>query len=299
LLVNGDFAVGLAPWTTFGTITSQIAGGVFEFIRPIGTPPAGVVFQATGQSMTAGQILTATFVLGNSSPVRKRVTAILHDNNFSDLAACTFWLPAGQVLSPYSLRAYTTQAWADATFSVYAATVGADQWIQLDDATLKRTPGAAIAGTECIEPAAPVALPARTAISRIARPEAPSTGSVDPARTKLGRVEAVTAPTLLASDTIDLAQATSAQLTLDSWLASDGAWGEIQMSIDGSHWISVAIVRPSDDWTSVDVDLSEWLGHTVRVRFLRVAPRADSNSGDVWYLRHVRVKVDRQPSPPR
>jgi hypothetical protein len=112
-------------------------------------------------------------------------------------------------------------------------------------------------------------------------------------------VEAVTAPTLLASDTIDLAQATSAQLTLDSWLASDGAWGEIQMSIDGSHWISVAIVRPSDDWTSVDVDLSEWLGHTVRVRFLRVAPRADSNSGDVWYLRHVRVKVDRQPSPPR
>ena len=45
--------------------------------------------------MAANQILTATFQLGNSSGVRKRVTVILHDSDFCDLSACTFWLAAG------------------------------------------------------------------------------------------------------------------------------------------------------------------------------------------------------------
>jgi hypothetical protein len=117
----------------------------------------------TAQVIPAGGILTATFDLGNSSPVLKRVTVILHDNDFSDLAACTFWLPARQPLSPYVMRAFTTQAWAAATLSVYPATVGTDAWIQFDNASLRRTQSIAIAGTACVEPpafSAPLAAPA-------------------------------------------------------------------------------------------------------------------------------------------
>ena len=98
--------------------------------------------------MTAQQIMTATFQLGNSSSMRKRVTLILGDGDFSDLTACTFYIPAGQPLSDSWSRSYATQAWANAMFSLYAATVGPEQWIRLDNATLARTPGAAIQGTE-------------------------------------------------------------------------------------------------------------------------------------------------------
>jgi hypothetical protein len=102
--------------------------------------------------MAANQILTASFQLGNSSAVRKRVTILLHDLDFSDLSACTFWLPPGQALSTYSMRMFATKAWTNATLSVYAATTGTDQYTRLDNMTLQRTPGATALGAECIEP---------------------------------------------------------------------------------------------------------------------------------------------------
>ena len=155
LIVNGGFSSGaITPgWGVFGQIQWQVSGGVFEFIKLPGAP-AGVVLQPTGQTANAGDILTATFQLGNSSTVRKRVTVILHDYDFSDLSACTFWIPAGQPLSPYTFRTFTTKPWITATIAFYPSTVGVDQWIQLDDVTLKRTPSVSITGTECAGPAA-------------------------------------------------------------------------------------------------------------------------------------------------
>jgi N-acetylneuraminic acid mutarotase len=161
LIVNGDFSTGAAsPWATFGVINSQVAGGVMEFIRPAPAPaqPAGTVFQATGQAMTANQFLTTTFQLGNSSAVRKRVTVLMvSEGAFSDLAACTFWLTPGQPLQTYTMLSRTTQAWTDATLYFYAATVGNETWIRLDNVTLTRTPATPMLGTECIEPGEPAA----------------------------------------------------------------------------------------------------------------------------------------------
>jgi hypothetical protein len=162
LLVNGSFATGtLPPWATFGTITTQIAAGVLEFIRPSNTPPAGVVFQTTGQTMSANQILRAAFQLGNSSGVRKRVTAILHDIDFGDLSACTFWLAPGQPLLDYEMWTYATKTSANMTVSFYPSTTGAEPWIRLDNVVLQRTPSLSILGTQCIEPGTlrPVAPP--------------------------------------------------------------------------------------------------------------------------------------------
>lgn len=121
-------------------------------VRPTSTPPAGVVSQNTGQPMGASEILTATLQLGNSSAVRKRVTVVIHDSDFSDLAACTFWLPPSQTLSSYTVRLYTSKAWSDVSFSTYAATIGPESWIQLDNVVLQRTPGAPLTGTHCVEP---------------------------------------------------------------------------------------------------------------------------------------------------
>lgn len=153
LLTNGNFGAGLAPWVTTGSITSQIANGVFEFYRSAASP-AGVVRQTTAQPMAAREILTAQFQLGNSSSVRQRVTVQVGDTDASDLWACTFWLPPGQALSAYAVRGFTKQGWANATVSVSPETVGTVPWIRLDDVTLQRTPNALIAGTECLEPGA-------------------------------------------------------------------------------------------------------------------------------------------------
>ena len=153
LMVNGSFTTGTpAPWLTFGQIVWQVAAGVFEFYRPASTPPAGVVFQGTNTALPADQIVTATFKLGNSSGVRKRVTVLLHDLDFSDLHACTFWVPPGLPLSTYSMRSYASKAWTNTTVSVYPATTDALPWIRLDDVQLRSTPASTALGTECVEP---------------------------------------------------------------------------------------------------------------------------------------------------
>jgi hypothetical protein len=157
LIANGSFSTGTtASWTLFGQIISQVAAGVFEFYRPSADPdPAGVILQPTGVAAPANEVVTARFELGNSSGVRKRVTVLLHDFTFGDLSACTFWLEPGQALLPYMMRSYATRAWTNATLSVYAATVGDDQWIRLDNVSMRTTPGSVTWGTNCAEPGSP------------------------------------------------------------------------------------------------------------------------------------------------
>ena len=117
LVGNGGFSGGsIAPWKVYGDMTAQIDGGVFEFIRP-GKPnaPAGVILQETHAAMTAGQTMTASLQLGNSSAVRKRVTMLLHESDFSDFTACTFWLAPRAQLATFTMRGVTTRAWTNAT----------------------------------------------------------------------------------------------------------------------------------------------------------------------------------------
>ncbi len=285
MLVNGDFATDPpVPWATFGTITYQIAGGVFEFIRPTSTPPAGVVLQQTGQALPANTILTATFELGNSSAVRKRVTVLLHDNDFNDLSACTFWLPPGQALSAYTMRTFATQAWSNATISVYAATVGPHQWIQLDNVTYRTTPSAAISGTDCIEPAS--ASPSPGAARTTGAAPAVALGAVGrmPDRSPHGvHVAGI-------SESINLAGASQARLTLVVRLLSEETAGEIQISVDGQAWRPLLTVAAAEDWTAIELDLSPWLGRTIALRF--VTPATATRA--VWMIRGFRVEIRRE-----
>jgi hypothetical protein len=83
------------------------------------------------------------------------VTVLLNDSDFSDLVACTFWLPAGAPLDTYTLKTFTTKAWGNAMISVYSATSGVLPWVRVDNATLQTTPSSVVIGTECIEPVPP------------------------------------------------------------------------------------------------------------------------------------------------
>ena len=292
LLVNGDFSSGaIAPgWGLFGQISGSVVGGVFQFAKLSGTP-SGVILQATGQAMIANQILTATFDLGNTSAVRKRVTVLLHDNNFSDLSACTFWLAPGQPLSTYSVRSYATQAWANATLSVYPATVGTIQDVQLDNASFKRTPSATISGTDCFEPSsnfttlAPEARQSarlsRTRVGRAGGLRTPATAV--PIRAAMPVDHAVTSVTPVAT-TITFTAASGARLRVESWLASDAAQGEIQVSTDGETWHTVSVVVPSEHWTPIALDLDADPGARIAVRFV-----LHGAAKDTWWLRGLTI----------
>lgn len=326
LVTNGDFGTGLAPWVTFGTLTWQISAGVFEFIRPSSTPPAGVVLQPTNQTATAGELLTATFELGNSSGVPKRVKVLMHDNNFSDLSGCSFYLDPGQALLPYAMGMYATKAWANATISFYGATVGADQWTRLDNVTLKRTPSSTIVGTECVEPGGGSAIRSETAtrtaavspgstpfaagfaalstavVSGGAQANDAAAGMASTARDGSGAApyplwEAVaiaTARSIWQLDgPVDLRTATDAHITLQSWLSSEASTGSVQVSMDaGANWLTVGEVPPSTAWASIDFDLSAYVGGLLDVRmvFDGVEP-ADPTGPDVWRVADVEIAV--------
>ncbi len=306
MLVNGDFNTGtLAPWGTFGTITQQIVGGVFEFLRPNGTPPAGVVLQITGQALPGNEILTATFDLGNSSTVRKRVTVILHDNNFTDLSACTFWLPPNQLLSTYTYRTFTTQPWANATLSVYPATTGADQWIRLDNVTFRRTPAAVIVGTECIEPGSGavastavvatagsmprVPAPGGWLADGFARATEPASSGVDSSWIAVARGTAIT--TLQLAEPLDLTGARGARLRFHSLLSSVASYAAVQVSTNGVDWVTIRTLDASDDWTLVDIDLGDYAGERVFVRFVfKTAAPAEGEAPAFWRIGDVKFE---------
>lgn len=157
LLTNGTFGTGnILPWfMTVTGIQTQVTGGVLEFVR---TGPGGALTQYTNTAIPADRGLGLTFRMGSSSNVRQRVTVLLVDSNFSDVLACTFWVPPGQPLNTYAMRAATTKAWANAAVGFYPSTVAtlaepvsALQWLRLDDVALTPTATTPL-GTECFEP---------------------------------------------------------------------------------------------------------------------------------------------------
>jgi Tol biopolymer transport system component len=154
LMTNGDFSAGMANWGTWDAITHQLSNGVFEFYRNARGVSA-VVLQATGAALPANAPLTASFELGNTSPVRKRITAIIHDSDWSDQMVCSFWVPPNTPLRIYTMTTATTEAWTDATFSFYGSPAENIGWIQLDNVSLIHDPTLALEATRCFDPSAP------------------------------------------------------------------------------------------------------------------------------------------------
>jgi Tol biopolymer transport system component len=283
LLTNGDFSAGMTAWGLFGQIVSQITAGVFEFYRSPGTP-SGVVLQGSGDALVQDAIVALTFDLGNSSSVRKRVTVLGHDTDFSDLGACTFWLAPNTPLQTYVMRMYATEPWTNATVSVYPATVGADQWILLDNVSVQTTPGTAIVGTECEEPTGGLDASVQSSSGFSAVTTARGSGNSGSAAPDLqiARHEAA----------IDLRSSAANRLTFRSRLPRAAAPGLVQISRDGEAWETVALVSGSDDWEDVTVDLSDFAGQMIQIRFaLRRSGDGSAPGGMPWQIDALRIEA--------
>jgi hypothetical protein len=299
MIINGDFSAPWTPgqppqnWNTPNQIVWQVAGGVFEFLRPVpNADPAGVVLQQTGQPLSQGDILTADFQLGNSSGVRKRVTVLLQDADFSDLSACTFWLAPGQPLSPYRMRSYASKPWANATISIFAATAGNEQWMRLDNVTMKKTPSAHINGADCDEPPVgpepPTEGAAAASVTGAARSSVTASAESAASGVELGANGSGASTVAIRS--IDLRQASGSLLRFQSRRGADVSRAEIQISLDGETWQTLADVPPSDDWLNIDIDLSGFAGQVVQLRFVIDGEVTEDRSAfNRWVMRHFEI----------
>jgi hypothetical protein len=163
LITNGVF-MSLSHWNTWDAITHRLTSqlpvtvpgvnSTFEFYRNARGLSAAVL-QITGVPLPADAALTLTFKLGNTSPVRKRVVAILHDNDWSDQMVCSFWIPPNTPLRAYTMTAATGEAWTNTTLSFYGSPAENIGWIQLDDVSLIHDPTLTLDMTRCVDPDAP------------------------------------------------------------------------------------------------------------------------------------------------
>ena len=145
-------------WLPFGNPASALVwrqlSGVFEFYRNGNSLTSAVVMQADALEMPANVPVEVAFQLGNSSNERMRVMIILHQSNFQDLHACTFWLNPNTPLSNYAIRTYATQNWVGGTtLSIYSASWGnGSGYTRVDNVSVRQRPSLNIVGTECYAP---------------------------------------------------------------------------------------------------------------------------------------------------
>jgi hypothetical protein len=308
VIANGSFSKRLASWELFGQIKGSVSfiQGSLQFARTAGTP-AGAVLQRTGVAFPIGTRLTATLRIGNTSKVRKRITAVLHDADFQDLEACTFWTEPGQKLTPYTMRVVTRRAWANTTISFYLSENETQPSAVLDDVTLQQTPSAAMLGTECINVNAPRspglgrasgALSSTTSATGASATESASQITVARiSRTPVPVVNDVASQaaeaTGIGAVAFDLRSSGAARLAFSSLFlsgrAGDRGSGQVQVSLDGVSWTTVGeIPSGSRDWDAVDVGLDEFAGHVVFVRF--VSTPGDGEAPAVWWLANLRIE---------
>ncbi len=161
LLANGDFSAGFGAWKAFAApaatdIVYAVNGGVLEFYRQPASESA-VIFQPTGYPAATGTGLDAEIDIGNASGVRKRITLLIHDADFSDLQVCTFWLPPNAPMQTYRMTARTSEAWSNVTLSIYASSNDGAAAYRVDNAALKLILTPTSSRTLCFDPNAPPA----------------------------------------------------------------------------------------------------------------------------------------------
>ncbi|HET9269340.1 MAG TPA: hypothetical protein VFO31_14295, partial [Vicinamibacterales bacterium] len=166
-------------------------------------------------------------------------------------------------------------------------TTGLEQWIRLDNVSLRRTPALDINGTECLEPAEILVPPSVSGAAAIRGP-APPPGPRDVDATAdewaIGidergvRIRRGRSP-------IDLDAVSGATLLFSSSMTGGGI-AEVQVSLDGVTWRTLAEVPTDDARTDVAVDLGAFAGQPVWVQFAFTPLPGETAA---WLVTDVRV----------
>ena len=88
---------------------------------------------------------------------------------------------------------------------------------------------------------------------------------------------------------LDLRHSPLSSLHFESRRGTDISTAELQVSLDGQTWQSLAQVPASDDWVGVDVDLSQFAGQIVYLRFVMNAAPGDRPQPAHWQIRRLAI----------
>ena len=154
LVTNGDFANGEAGWTFLNDIHHQVVGEVLEVYRDA-SPSLGRVRQDLGYPAPAGTPFEVTLDLGNSSGVSKQMSLQLRDTATASQILCTFIVPAGAPLAPYTMRGETDAAWQDIRLHLLDQAPDGQPAFLIDNVDVRYRPDLTLSGTECLLPPNP------------------------------------------------------------------------------------------------------------------------------------------------
>lgn len=102
-----------------------------------------------------------------------------------------------------------------------------------------------------------------------------------------------TVSTLTYLHPISLQDSASPQLVFESRYQEHSGTALVQLSSDGNNWYPMTIIPPSDDWTTVALDLSAYTGQVIYIQFVWQVSDAPSEQLSPWQLDDVRmVNVD-------
>jgi CSLREA domain-containing protein len=160
---NGDFrgevpddALGaLGCWKTSNNISVNVNLNQVAELNFVET--GSVLFQDTYVgAQPADTAFTASFQLGNSSSIRRRISVLIHATDFSDLQVCTFWLPPNAPLQNYTMQTKTNRPWNGVSISFYPASMtGGGGATLLDNVSLGFNVGGNLNHVRCDDPNAP------------------------------------------------------------------------------------------------------------------------------------------------
>jgi RHS repeat-associated protein len=162
IISNGDFSGGnnsgnTAPanWDFYSDGSGVVWGlaGYLGFYRSSDST-YGVLEQVQTLSLPAGAPLEATFKLANTASFGRQMYVYIRSSDWSDRALCTFYLPASQSLTTYTMRTHTTVAWTSAVIDFYMIDASTNAFY-IDDVSLVYAPANSSAKTDCVDPNAP------------------------------------------------------------------------------------------------------------------------------------------------
>lgn len=163
-ITNGNFSQPIGNpefnWGVFGSpgnvndnIGYDTVGGDLEFYRKINGANSAAVLQYTRRPVVANDVVQITFNAQNTG-VRRRLTVIAWNEDFSDLRVCSFWMPNNTALNTYTMRFMVRTNWTGAMLHFYAstATAAGDGRYRIDNVDMRLNRTTTSPATICSDP---------------------------------------------------------------------------------------------------------------------------------------------------
>ena len=143
-VINGDFSSGLNNWLFLTDVSRSVVNGVLNAYRANASSYGVFKQNMTSFSAAPGQVLEASFRMGNSSAVTKNVQVFLTSYTGGGAGSfyCEYVVPPGAPLTAYRMIGPAGAGWTGTGVSIHFAIVQPDNrpTLLFDDVAVRQYP---------------------------------------------------------------------------------------------------------------------------------------------------------------